>query len=771
MERNAAGFLVASVDGSRCTGCGQCLASCPAAAPYAPPDAADPYEGRCLCSFTGFAADPGVRRAGQSGGVATALLAHLLDAGKIECAIATRWNPVTRRGEAVAVASDADVRSAVGSLYCQTAVVEEALRCRDRPLAVVALGCQARALAKLRDEGLFPEGLLIVGLVCEGNYSGDYIDDLCSRAGFAPRAVAGFRFKDKERNGWPGEVSVTDAAGRRAFLPAKARAALKKIYEAPCCLECIDKMNVAADIVVGDPWGVECEGKTEGVNVVVARTPRGEAALRAAASAGVLRLSPVPYANIVAGQHIDALRTRGGSADIQERKDFARCVSEAPDPATVRELRRRRESALEREKARKPAILVYGYPSDWNFGGPSIILGFRELVRRCRPDAEMVCYETAPLTPAVVAGYDFKTRAFPYRRIKPFWRDWFLRTFLRRLPKDPRRRTFWLDFARADAVVNLFGICFCSGRHGSGGFLSGLKAFAGNLRRFSPGLAARLTGRRSVKCTCSYGPATRSLEAKAATQAARFFFNDMYAREMVSAERLRQMTHGRVFPPVAPDVANLAPVPPVRREERLAGIVASFKMEQEWKCASATYVECMAALARHIRRVYGWKVAIVPNQDGTLVGRKLRRGDTEVARDILAAIPGGGDDGFEVVETLGRPALETKTLIARCTVLVSPRYHACVAALTAGVPLLTLGWHGKYAELAALYGQERWMVSAEECSPERLKRDFDALVAARAEVSSEILRRKSAVVEAVLRSGEEMLRRSGRVGKWHLSAR
>lgn len=400
-------------------------------------------------------------------------------------------------------------------------------------------------------------------------------------------------------------------------------------------------------------------------------------------------------------------------------------------------------------------ILTYGYPSDWNFGGPSIILGFRELVRRCRPDAEMVCYESARLTPAVVAGYDFKVRAFPYARAGAFWRDWLVRTVFRRLPSNPARREFWQDFAEADTVVNLFGICFCSGPSVIKGPFIGFRALKALLKQFSPNLAARLAGKRSVKCTCSYGPATRLFDRKAARYATRAFFNVMVAREEGSAQRLRELSRGRVIPLVAPDVGNMMPVPEAETDPRLVGFVVSYKMEQEWRRNDISYLDCMAALAKHIRTAHGCRVVLIPNQDGSLAGRRLRRGDTEVAKDVFARL--AGVDDISVVETLGRPALETKALIARCAAVVSPRYHACVAALTAGVPLLTLGWHEKYQALTALYGQERWMVPAEDCSLERLTAAFDALMAVRNEMFDELRRRRTDVLEAVGRSGETML--------------
>ena len=399
-------------------------------------------------------------------------------------------------------------------------------------------------------------------------------------------------------------------------------------------------------------------------------------------------------------------------------------------------------------------ILVYGYPSDWNFGGPSIILGFRELVRTCCPDDEMVCYESARLTPAVVNGYDFKTRRFPYRSMLAFWKDWFLWRLFGRFPPGAERREFWRDFADARVVVNLFGICFCSGV-GKVKWPVSLSALKALLGRFSPSLAARLSRKRSVKSTCSYGPATRAFEKKCARWASRFFFDAMVAREEESRRALLELTRGRVDAPVVPDVANLMPVPESAREDDLVGLVVSYKMEQEWKREDASYVDSMAALARHARERHGCRVALIPNQDGTLDGRRLKRGDTDVARDILARLT--GTDGVALFETLGRAALDTKAAIARCAVIVSPRYHSCVAALSAGVPLLTLGWHEKYAALTALYGQERWMRRAEECPVDELVRSFDALFVGRVTVAAEISARAAAVRDAVVASGRLML--------------
>ena len=393
-------------------------------------------------------------------------------------------------------------------------------------------------------------------------------------------------------------------------------------------------------------------------------------------------------------------------------------------------------------------VLMYGYSSDRNFGGPSVIMGFRELVRAVDPDAEVVCYETTKLTPEVVAGYDFKVRAFPYRSIRSFWKDWLKTRVLHRTLGDLARREFWSDFDSADTVVNVYGICFCSKFGKDAKRFVRLHALKALLKEFSPNLAARLAGKRSVKSSCSYGGMDRAIDRISARYAARWFFDTMIAREHESARQMKELAGVRKDVPFSPDVANMMPVPEVRREADLIGIVTSFQMERQWKRTDVGYIDCMKELVRHIRNDLHCRVLLIPNQDGNQYGVIFRRGDTAVAEEIAAAFP--DDDGISIQPLVGRPALELKSAIARCRVTVSPRYHGCVAALTSGVPLLTLGWHCKYDELTGLYGQKEYMLNAADCSVSRIVERLDEAHAESDRIATEIVNCRAAVRSAAV---------------------
>lgn len=69
---------------------------------------------------------------------------------------------------------------------------------------------------------------------------------------------------------------------------------------------------------------------------------------------------------------------------------------------------------------------------------------------------------------------------------------------------------------------------------------------------------------------------------------------------------------------------------------------------------------------------------------------------------------------------------ETKEYIARSAVVVSGRYHAVLAALTTGTPVLTHSWSHKYLEVLKQFGVEAWLTSPDE--PEVVSSKLDSII-------------------------------------------
>lgn len=71
---------------------------------------------------------------------------------------------------------------------------------------------------------------------------------------------------------------------------------------------------------------------------------------------------------------------------------------------------------------------------------------------------------------------------------------------------------------------------------------------------------------------------------------------------------------------------------------------------------------------------------------------------------------------FRDVELVDNPytADVFKGILSDASGIITSRYHAAVAGLTSGVPVLTIGWNSKYYELMKLYGINQFAISPEQ---------------------------------------------------------
>jgi len=314
MAQTPAGWLVAEVDAATCNACRVCVEVCPGRhlRPGLLPPQLDPFEGPIEAAYTGRACERQLLDHAQSGGVVTAVLEHLLNSGEITEAVVSQMpEDGSLRPQPISTADAEQVRRAGGSKYCPIPVagaLPKQPEGNGTRTALVALACHVHGIRNaqrlLKDWRDWDP--LIGGLICQGVLSFLAMDHLIGRGGVARERVLSYRFRSKQFHGWPGDGSIRTREGTDKCVPKQCRLRCKSTFTPNYCRLCFDKMNVLADLVLGDAWGL-CDDKA-GTSVVLARTRRGRDALEATADAGTLTLRPVSPEDVFRGQGLQDYR-------------------------------------------------------------------------------------------------------------------------------------------------------------------------------------------------------------------------------------------------------------------------------------------------------------------------------------------------------------------------------------------------------------------------------------------------------------------------------
>ncbi|MFQ6084888.1 MAG: Coenzyme F420 hydrogenase/dehydrogenase, beta subunit C-terminal domain [Candidatus Bathyarchaeia archaeon] len=229
-----------------------------------------------------------VLKVAQDGGAVTSILAHALEAEKIDCAVVTGfererpWKPKP----VVALSYDTLVECA-GAKYCTNpmllglaSAVEEY---EMRRVALVGTPCQIRGARKMQTSAnpkrpmrLADSIKLTIGLFCEEAYEYDKFNEFMRQRGVRlskvdHTAIKGGMFRAFSNKRLLLEVPVKEI----------------KSLASPSCQLCTDYTAEFADLSVG---GVGVPGEW---SMVLARTERGERALLEAERGGYVELSPI----------------------------------------------------------------------------------------------------------------------------------------------------------------------------------------------------------------------------------------------------------------------------------------------------------------------------------------------------------------------------------------------------------------------------------------------------------------------------------------------
>ena len=312
----------------------------------------------------------------------------------------------------------------------------------------------------------------------------------------------------------------------------------------------------------------------------------------------------------------------------------------------------------------------------------------------------------------------------------------------------PRPLQLWrllTQYRGSDLVIDMHGVKF-----------SGALKWVNNAYSASPLIFPHLFGAPTVAFTQTYGP-FENTSTRLAAQIALRSANLLYAREPGSMDYLRSIGLGDKAQ-LYPDVALTLPSTPLNDipcapeiktflTEPFIGVTVSRKVisQEKRRQLEPRYEALMLDFIQWLLDE-NHRVLLIPH---VYTPYAPADNDYELTEHLYNQLKNCGQVQM-VKEDL--PPEDLKTIIAQSRVFVGSRYHSLVAALSSGVPALSVGWNHKYDGLLGLFDLGRYSTWADRVSLTDLQTLFQDLVLHRDSYSASLTSKLPDLKEQVNRS-------------------
>ena len=318
MEYDNIGLLQPTIEGTKCIDCGLCAKVCPSVdyKKIQLPNTEDFYVGNVIRTFIGKSSDERIFRNAQSGGMVTAVLKHLFDCGKIDAAIVCKVEYARDYvSKAIVITSVSELYDCQKSSYVPVDICSAVKKIDDyKSVAVVGTGCHIQGINALKNfKQKFKEKIKYsFGLICDRTLCKTVTDVLYND--YFSNENKKLIWRDKSSNYKNASLVIKTIDGKTQKLSRWQRFALKDPFTNPRCRICFDKLNVNADIVFGDPWGMNNVDWQNGESVIITRTQNGESLILQMIDEGDITCKNAPLTEVITGQLIEKRKLQVSSA-------------------------------------------------------------------------------------------------------------------------------------------------------------------------------------------------------------------------------------------------------------------------------------------------------------------------------------------------------------------------------------------------------------------------------------------------------------------------
>ena len=264
--------------------------------------------GNHVGSFFSHAADPELRESAASGGTVTAILIHLLEAGRIDGALVVTSVVTDGKLEcrfAIARTRD-EILMAQGSKYAAVYFQRDAvplIRAFRGRLAVVLLPCDAKSLRRLRiaEPELDAKIAFVMTLFCGHNSEPELTDAMIAKYGRNRGALRNFQYRFGH---WRGKLRIRFEDGAEIIRPFSDFSVYQNLFffSQKKCHACFDHLGFYCDLAAGDIWSQKMKQDPIKKNSIVIRSPRAADLLRELENRRVLNLETVSIEDVCNGQ-------------------------------------------------------------------------------------------------------------------------------------------------------------------------------------------------------------------------------------------------------------------------------------------------------------------------------------------------------------------------------------------------------------------------------------------------------------------------------------